>query len=170
MKGRNPLRFARGKEFMLTKEQLAVLISKRAMDQFLRDAYRLKIIIAQNDGQLTIEDMQKIIIGESQTKTSFLNKLLKRQNQDVMSEEENDRYYLMQLAFKIMEMKSVTKLSIEDINSRSLRPVYLKCFRKEYEEYEKQEYAFRDVPFQESAISVIMEFKVRKLQMEDELQ
>lgn len=154
---------------MLTKEQLAVLISKRATSQFSRDVYRLGVIMAQNNGELALGDIQRILITESEQKKCKKRIFSRREVQSVMSEEDNDRYYLMQLAFKIMDVKGVTMLTLQDLTSASIRPIYLKCFKKEYEEYEKQEYTFRDAPFRERALQIMSEFKNRTIPIENEM-
>ena len=154
---------------MLTKEQIDAMISKRASDQFSRDVYRLGLILAQNYGELRVGDMQNIIISEDSGKKNFLRALLRKKNKTVMSDEANDRYYLMQMAFKIMDIKMSTKITFEDLKPQSIRPIYLKYFRKEYEEYERQEYNYRDVPFQERALLAMIEFKDRKKITESEM-
>lgn len=154
---------------MLTKEQFDAMIFKRASDQFSRDMYRLGLILAQNYGELTAVDMQNIILSESESKKGFLQSLLKGRNNQVMTEKTNDLYYLMQMAFKIMDIKSSTKITLEDLRPHLLRPIYLKHFRKEYEEYERQEYNFRDVPFQERALQAMAEFRNRTVSIESEM-
>lgn len=153
---------------MITKEEFDNLISKRASGQFSRDVYRLGVIMSQNFGKLSIDDMQKIIVEANVTKGNFFKKIVGKDSK-VMTEEENDRYFLMQLAFKIMDIKGVTMLTLEDLSPRLLRPVYLKQFKKEYEDYERREYMFRDVPFQERAMEAMLEFKGREISIENEL-
>lgn len=154
---------------MLTKEQLGARIAKRASDQFSRDVYRLGTIMAQNYGELSANDMQKLLIDKIIKKKGLLKRVFKKKGESIMSEEANDMYYLMQLAFKIMDIKSVNKITLEDLTPEKLRPIYMKHFKREYEEYELHEYTVRDVLFQERAMAFIAETKNGTIQIEDEM-
>ena len=155
---------------MYTHEEFKRKMQKRAREQFSRDMYRLGLIMAENCGELTIEDMKKALVNESNNKVGFFKRLVNKGEQVPMSEVEDDRYYLMQLAFRIMDFKSVEKLSLSDLSPQSLSHVYFKCFKKEYEEYEIHQYEFIDIHFQKRVLEAIEEFKGREIPIDYEMQ
>lgn len=158
-----------GDENMKTKEQLAILISKRAREQFSRDVYRLGLIMAQNYGELTVDDMKAILSKDLGEKTGFFSRFFKAHKDKVMNEIDDDKYYLMQLAFMLMDIKSVQRLTLSDLDPKGLGEIYFKFFKREYEECERRQYQLCDVDLEERVMNSIYESKGKTIPMENEI-
>lgn len=154
---------------MRTKEQLAILISNRARNQFSRDVYRLGVIIAQNHGKLSVEDMKLMLTREVCEKPSLLKRLFSKFEQEKISEVDDDKYYLMQLAFKFMDIKLTSELTLVDLDPKSLGEIYYRYFKKEYEDYERHQYQLRDVELESRIREALNESANKSIPIENEM-
>ena len=134
-----------GKEIIMTKEQLDNLIVKRAKNQFSRDVYRLGVIMAGNYGRLSVDDMKIMLNRDLCEKPRLIDKLFGGLKREELTEVDDDKYYLMQLAFRFMDIKLRNELTLSDLEPKCLGEIYYKYFKKEYEDYERHQYQLRDV-------------------------
>ena len=133
---------------MITKAEIQRKITERAYGQFLRDISKVKALIVQSGGAISVYDaMERVREAEKRearqaklSKFPFLKNLKKEQV-------DPEDYRFWDFALNLMSQLELVELTLADIESANLNQMYHVLYKREYEANELRMFNMLDMRY-----------------------
>lgn len=137
---------------MISPEELRTKISTRAKRQFARDIVKLKALVHENGGCVSIDDALRLAKLADEREQKSQKKFFGFRLGSAKINEDNYAYTFL---LKFMAGLEVDKLNEQDFDSLPLGKLYMEKYKKEYEEYQNYLFVTHDAQFYSGVYPVI---------------
>ena len=141
---------------MISRAELQKRIALRAYGQFNRDIKQVINLIENAGGSISIYDVMDKVQAEEKEELRYL----KLQKIPVLSKfikprEENDEIQVYEFLLRFMSDLKTYDLTLEKLSEVNFRELYMKQYKKDYEEQQLFLYRTRDLRLYNSVSAVI---------------